>query len=312
LIEVLAAVFLTSLVLGLAIGSYVYLSDATEAAQERTRDGRHALAILDRVARDLQGAYLLAKPPELDPLFHPWIFLAESDTPSEGADRLKFVTRNHRPRNPVGHGSDLAVVSYVVEPGERDRFVLTRSVSPGLPEELDREFHAGDDERAMIVADRIAWFGVRFLNDEQQWVDEWDSSLIEQSSTLPLAAEIEVALAPPIEHEEDLEQLDLPDPEQLERFARRVLLPLRPVDLEFMMTLAAGAAGAEAEEEDEEEGEEGEEDCVTAQECLDDYIEQVGPLPEPVDLGEHRSTCVEDLPAEIQLMLQLSGVECGP
>jgi len=306
LIEVVAAVFLTAVVLGMALSIYVFLSDATQAAQARTRDGRHALAILDRVARDLQGAYLLVKPPELDPLFHPWIFLAENHTESEGADRLKFVTRNHRPRNPMGHGSDLAVVTYVLERGEHDRFVLTRSLSPGLPEELDREFHTGDDERAMVVADRIASFAVRFLDDEQQWLNEWDSSLIEESGELPLAAEIEVSLAPMAEHDDDFEELDFLDPEQLEHFTRRVLLPLRPMDLELMMTGASGAVEPEEEEEEEDA-----EDCLTAQECLDEFIEQSGPLREPVELGEHRTTCVEELPAEYRLMLQLSGVECG-
>jgi type II secretory pathway component PulJ len=307
LIEVLAAVFLTSVVLGLAVSMYVYLSDATQAAQARTRDGRHALAIVDRVARDLQGAYLLAKPPELDPLFHPWIFLAENHTESEGADRLKFVTRNHRPRNPLGHGSDLAVVSYVLEHGEHDRFVLTRSLSPGLPEELDREFHAGDDERAMVVADRIASFAVRLLDDEQQWVDAWDSSLIEESSNLPLAAEIEVSLAPMVEDENDFEELDSLDPEQLEHFTRRVLLPLRPIDLELMMAVASGASepGTEEEEEEEDDG-----DCVTVQQCVDQHIEQAGELPEGVDLTEHLETCVDELPEDYQMMLQLSGISC--
>jgi type II secretory pathway component PulJ len=267
LIEVLAAVFLTAVVLGLAVGMYVYLSDATAAAQARTRDGRHALAILDRVARDLQGAYLLSKPPEQDPLFHPWLFLAENHTESEGADRVKFVTRNHRPRNPMGHGSDLAVVSYVLERGEHDRYVLTRSLSPGLPEELDREFHTGDDERAMVVADRIASFAMRFLDDEQQWLSEWDSSLIEESSELPLAAEIEVSLAPMIEGEEDFAEIDPLDPEQLEHFKRRVLLPLRPVDLELMMAVASGAAEPE-EEDEEEEDDEGSGNAGSADETL--------------------------------------------
>jgi type II secretory pathway component PulJ len=272
LIEVVAAVFLTAVVLGLALSIYVYLSDATLAAQARTRDGRHALAILDRVARDLQGAYLLAKPPELDPLFHPWIFLAENHTESEGADRVKFVTRNHRPRNPLGHGSDLAVVSYVLEHGDHDRFVLTRSLSPGLPEELDREFHTADDERAMVVADRIASFAMRFLDDEQQWQNEWDSSLIEESSDLPLAAEIEVSLAPIVDDEEDFEELDPLDPEQLEHFTRRVLLPVRPIDLELMMAAASGATEPEDEDDEDEDDDEGSggEDSAgeTLRECL--------------------------------------------
>ena len=71
LIEVLAAVFLTSIVIAVALSFFVSLSRSTEAATNRTRDGRRALAVIDRVARDLEGAYLLVKPAGIDPLEHP-------------------------------------------------------------------------------------------------------------------------------------------------------------------------------------------------------------------------------------------------
>ena len=96
LIEVLAAVLLTSIVIGVAVALYINLSNATNTAAERTREIRHAVAILDRIARDLEGAYLLEKAPEVDPLEHPWVFVAEGRHSAEGADLLKFVTRNHR------------------------------------------------------------------------------------------------------------------------------------------------------------------------------------------------------------------------
>ena len=226
LIELMAAVFLTTVVLSLAWAIFLNLSSGLETARERVRESRHALAILDRVARDLGGTYLLAKPPELDPLFHPWVFLAESHTESPGSDRVKFITRSHRPRNPLGHGSDLAVVTYVLEHADGGRYVLTRSLSPGLPEELDREFPTGDDHHTMVVAEGVASFGVRFLNDQQEWVDEWDSSLITESGELPLVAEIDLALAPPGDEEDDFGDLGSFDGDDLERFTRRVLLPI--------------------------------------------------------------------------------------
>ena len=78
LIEMLASIFLTSIVISVAVGFYINLSRATEAATLRLRESRHAATILDRVARDLQSALLLVKPADMDPLEHPWIFLAEA------------------------------------------------------------------------------------------------------------------------------------------------------------------------------------------------------------------------------------------
>lgn len=297
LIELMAAVFLTTVVLSLAWAIFLNLSSGLETARERVRESRHALAILDRVARDLAGSYLLAKPPEVDPLFHPWVFLAESHTESPGSDRVKFITRSHRPRNPLGHGSDLAVVTYVLEQADGGRYVLTRSLSPGLPEGLDREFPTGDDQRSMLVAERVASFGVRFLNDAQEWVDEWDSSLITESGELPLVAEIDLALAPPGDEEDDFGDLGSFDGNDLEHFTRRVLLPMRPVSLELQMLAAtatvSGAGDAEEERDGEEEndddddpfGGEGDkhasgitvEDCLRNLGLLDTFLAGLGP-----------------------------------
>ena len=83
LIEVLAAVFLTAVVMTIAITFFTDLSDATDAATRKARRGRQALAVVDRVARDLEAAYLRTKPEEVDPLFHPWFFVGTNRTGRE-------------------------------------------------------------------------------------------------------------------------------------------------------------------------------------------------------------------------------------
>ena len=167
LIEVVAAIFLTSIVLTVAIGFFVSLSHSTEAATNRTREGRYAVAALDRLARDLEGAYLLVAPEGEDPFFHEWQFLAESHIDPDGADRVKFVTRNHRPRNSRDHGSDIAVVTYLLRAADEEPgYELVRAVEPGLPQDFDRDFRPADDELFMVVAERIDRFSMRFLNQE--------------------------------------------------------------------------------------------------------------------------------------------------
>jgi hypothetical protein len=44
------------------------------------------------VAQDLSNTVFLRKPEAVDPIAHPWIFLAESRGSELGADRVKFVT----------------------------------------------------------------------------------------------------------------------------------------------------------------------------------------------------------------------------
>ncbi len=243
LIEMLAVLFLTALVLWVAIDFFLDLSDASRAAVLRTRDGRQAAAILDRVARDLEGATLVVKPPELDPLDHPWLFLAEAQSGATGADRLKFVTRANRPRASQLHASDLAMVSYALVQNEDDEtYRLMRSLRSALPEGLDRNIPSDERDGAVLFAEGLASFSVRLLDEEGGWVESWDSSTLTRASDLPVAAEITLALAgvdgaQPVPH------------------SRRVRIPIRPLDLAQLLN-NPDQPGGEAAKDGEEDGNE--------------------------------------------------------
>ena len=252
LIEVLAATVLTSIVIGVAVSLYINLSNAASAATARTREARNATVILDRVARDLEGAFLLDKPDDVDPLEHPWFFVAESRGLTDGADRMKFVTRNHRSLSTDGHTSEVGVVSYALysEEDSPDEFALVRANSSRLPEGFDRTIPIVEDEGAILVADGIEAFGVRFLNANGMWVDERDSSQIEESSALPEAAEIRIVLA---------SESASAAPDSLpETFSRRVILPIRPVSIDLAVEQASAIAAAATGEEGEGDEELGE------------------------------------------------------
>ena len=239
LIEVLAVVLLTGIVIGIALDFYLDLSRASNRAAEQTRGTRRAAAVLDRIARDFSGAVFLHKPDAVDPLAHPWIFLAESSSAEFGAERVKFVTRNHDPRRTAVPESDLAVVSYALRRGEGGGLELWRSESPRLPESLDREFPAAGSDGEALLADGIAAFGLTFLDAQTQPKSSWDSSTLVDASELPTGVEIRLAMADPT-HERPLEELTI--------HRRRVLFAVRPLDLEAM--LSAKDAGAEGEKDD--------------------------------------------------------------
>jgi type II secretory pathway component PulJ len=251
LLEVLAVILLTAIVLGVALSYYVDLSRASTRAADGTRILRRATAVLDRVAHDYQRVVLVTKPAETDPNEHPWIFLGESRRDGSLSDRLKFVTRGHQPRTTATRESDLEVVAYSVREAEDgDSIEILRWSSPELPERLDREVPDDEEDGAVLLADGLAGFGVKFLDEASDSLPTWDSSQIAQSGQLPVAVEIQVALADP----------DDPEAEP-ETFSRRVLLPLRPLDLEELLDPNSAVGGGSGEDEEGEEGEEGDEDA---------------------------------------------------
>ncbi len=255
LFEMLGVVLVTALLLGAAISFYLNLTRQAARASESTREVRRATALLDRIASDLEHTMLVKKPPEEDALASPWLFLAESrfSQPSgeRGADQLKFI-RREIPRSSDGPASDLAMVAYTLDQAEDGaNFELRRWSMSELPESLDREFPRTDDPAAFLLADDLSYFALRFLDDGGNWVDRWDSTQLVESSELPLAVEIEVALAPPAapgaEPELDVEPM---------HYARRVELPLRPLDLEALLNPdeEKEVAQEEGDEEDEDGG----------------------------------------------------------
>jgi len=255
----LVAALVTSLLI-FVVQLSLEVTTKTVAASRHTRTGRQATALLDHISRDLEGATLIVRPPGTDPLSHPWLFLAESRGISEGADRIKFATRSHVPSASAAHESDLAQVAYFLSPGDRDGYELHRWTSSQLPESLDRRFPAPDDDGVTRFADRIESFGVRLMDQDGEWTDEWDSSTLLRSNDLPIAAEIWVSFLPDAES-------DAEGAAELVQFQRKVLLPLRPFDLASLLA-EAGAEGEDEDEDDEEEEDDEADGCFTVAQCI--------------------------------------------
>jgi prepilin-type N-terminal cleavage/methylation domain-containing protein len=278
LIEVLAVLFLTALVIGVALDFFMDLSRESAHATDSTRDLRRATSLVDRIARDVERTVLEKKPEDMDPLANPWVFLAEPKFSSTGADRVKFVRRTDPTFHQVAAASDLSVVAYSLEPhGDgSEGYELHRWSSPQLPDRLDRDFPPADDPASLVLADGIASFGMRFLGEGGEWTDRWDSSQITESSELPVAVEIEVALMP-TEAPSDLTVAAEPM-----LYQKRVLLPMKPLDIETLTDPEAAA------------GEGGEDDELTVADCVDfskletDNGSAPGAIPNlsPEDLGK--------------------------
>jgi len=270
MIEMLAVMLLIGILVSAVASFYIQLSRESNGAADATRTARRSVAALDRIARDLEGAVLVRKPDALDPLDHPWLFYAEQAGGGEGADRLRFTIRSHRPRAGARHESDLAVVAYGLREEPDGGLALVRWISPRLPEGLDRRVPLEEEDGAQVLVDGVLDFGVRFQSEEGDWRETWDSSSLDDSSQLPRVAEIHLAL------EEEGATLDETADREPVPVVRQAILPLRPLDLEILLTPAAlrGDEDEEAEDEDEEadarsaEDDEGEQGCVTVAQCL--------------------------------------------
>jgi len=249
LIETLAAILITSLIVTFALGAYVQLAETAELATLRLRDDLHATTILDRLSEDLQSTLLVVKPPELDPLSHPWYFVAEGRESFAGSDAIRFISRRTRSYRPEAHTSDFAQVAYQVSTDEDGLQSLHRWLAPGLPENFEPTFPLVDDERSLLLGEGLSGFTLRFLDGEGEWVDSWDSTQLEQSSTLPITVEIAFDMGPPT-GDEGFDEA---------RYSRRVVIPMMPIDVSGMIAAAveqiAGQEGQGSDGDGDEDGE---------------------------------------------------------
>jgi prepilin-type N-terminal cleavage/methylation domain-containing protein len=246
LLEVLAVVLLLGVVFFVMASVFSQIAK-TAADPELTERTRRGLLLVDRVSRDLEGAVLMEKPDDIDPLAHPWLFYADSRGGSGGANRIKFDSR--AARSAAEHAGDVAVVAYWTEIGDDGGLELLRWTSPALPESLDRSFPSRNDEGAAVIARGLARFALRFTDEDGVQTESWDSSTLERSGRLPVSVEIEVALA-----DETADEGEVP-------FRKLAVLAIRPIDL-------AAALSPDGESDDEDDEDEEDDDCVTVGQCV--------------------------------------------
>ncbi len=257
MIELLAAMGLTLLVVTVAVTYYRQFSRSSAHATEQLREERRAASLLDRVARDLEGTILMVKPDDVDPLAFPWVFFAESRQ-GAGADRLLFVSRRWTQRASDVPESDLDRIAYSLVQDADGTLTLLRWSEPGLPQSLERDIPPPDAPGNLVLARGLAGFGVRFLDDGGQWKSEWDSSQIVDASKLPLAAEIQVALAPSPDA--------APGTPPSGPYVRHVWLPLRPLDMAFLTGQKPEPGPGTSQPDDQSGDQPGQ--CVTVAQCL--------------------------------------------
>ena len=250
LIEVVGAFFLMIVVLTLVTGIFVENGRQRIAATELMRERLSAAAGVEMLASDLEAAVFLRPEDGTDPDLHPWRVLA-LDRGEVGATALRFVTQDAASGEHAENASSWVEVAWFLDVDADGRTVLWRWRSPRPPDEPPRGFpDAGDPASARVVVG-VSRFGVRFLDYEGEWVDEWDSSYQAPDQATPLAAEVNLELFRLPRRGEALDD-ELEVPGLLH--SRRVAMVMPPIDAAALVALSNDGSGALA--------------CFTINDCL--------------------------------------------
>ncbi|MDP6980602.1 MAG: prepilin-type N-terminal cleavage/methylation domain-containing protein [Myxococcota bacterium] len=305
LIEVLAAVLLTSIVISVAVAFQINLGSSMKGSRERLRTERHAVALLDRISRDLAGAYFIVPKEGGDQRKHPWVFVTAHDFADEDApaDALKFMTRNYVPQGLDDHASDLAVVAYFLNPmRDLPAYELLRWRSTHMPSEYDPRFPSVNDPETAVMGEGLASFGVRLIDAQGADATQWSSVVAGARKGLPRAVRLEISMVDPLVLEEAArredgqdfdDEFDLEQPDEERKiFSKLVVLPLRPLDWSFLeaeVDAAAGGAGDADGDMDgdgvpDSEGDDIDGDGIPNED--DDELDPDGDFEEADDLGD--------------------------
>jgi general secretion pathway protein J len=192
LLEILVSLGIMAMISLLIYGAFDSLSRGRRGEQlraDRARQGRDAV---ERIARELQSAFLSMHTPIMPGLITRTTgFLAQN---SSQYDRVDFTSFAHRRITKESKESDQAEVGFfVVKDPEVDgkMDLVRREQAP-----IDFDFKRGGVVN--VLAEDVERFDLRYLDPlSGQWVDSWDSTIMTgQLNRLPLEVRIDLELKP--------------------------------------------------------------------------------------------------------------------
>lgn len=192
LLEVLVAVSVLVMISLLIYGAFESMTRGKKAEALRTDRSRQGREAVERIARELQGAYLSAHQPQSTSLqTRLTVFVGQNIS---SADRLDFASFAHRRVEKEAKESDQAEIGYFVvkDPDAADkRDLVRREQTP-----IDMTPQRGGVVN--VVAEDIEAFDLKYLDPlTGTWSDSWDSTQVGgQLSRVPLEVKITLTLKP--------------------------------------------------------------------------------------------------------------------
>ncbi len=194
LIEVMIAIVITSVVLGMVYSSFQAVMDTRERVSESTNSNMTARLVLSRLAREIESAYIVQRPENAPPESR-YTFFDGSESAVEGhlAAKLSFTTFAHTKRALDADESDQSVIAYECEmlptdDGEGQQLALIRREWRRVAPPGETQFY---DPVPVSLAEGIEGFKLRFLEPEGgDWTELWNSEDTRTLDALPGAVEI--------------------------------------------------------------------------------------------------------------------------
>ncbi|MBL8609569.1 MAG: prepilin-type N-terminal cleavage/methylation domain-containing protein [Myxococcales bacterium] len=189
LLEILVSVAVLALISMLLYGAFDSMSRGKKAEQmraDRSRQGRDAV---QRMARELQGAFLSGHQPQSTSLVtRSTAFVGQNSR----FDRLDFTAFAHRRVEKEAKESDQCELGYFVvkDPDVQDKFDLVRREQ--TPIDLD-PLKGGV---VNVVAEDVESFDIKYLDPlTGTWSESWDSTQVSgQLNRVPLEVRITLTL----------------------------------------------------------------------------------------------------------------------
>ena len=192
LLEVLVSVTVMVMISLLIYGAFESMSRGKKAEVLRTDRSRQGREAVERIARELQGAFLSTHQPQSTSLqTRLTVFVGQNQG---SLDRLDFASFAHRRVDKEAHESDQAEVGYFVvkDPDVQDKKDLVRR------EQTPVDTYPQRGGVVNVVAEDIEAFDLRYLDPlTGTWSDSWDSTQVSgQLSRMPLEVKITLTLKP--------------------------------------------------------------------------------------------------------------------
>ncbi len=198
LLELLVAVFISALVLGLIATSFFQIINAKEKVEDQLELIHEARVIFSRVGKDLSSVYPRGKVAN-SAASYPYIFFLATNEEQTDNSRLEFSSFT---RNPIefNRESDQSEITYFLARIEDDDnydednqvYALIRRENPWI----------GNDEGGTQypISERVKSFKLTFLNKkksndpliEEEDIKEWNA--VQLGGALPRAVGVEVVL----------------------------------------------------------------------------------------------------------------------
>ncbi len=192
LIEVLAAIFIFALVVGLTFGSFEGVFSAADHVNAGSQLYEMGNSGLERIVSDLKAIHVMTYPryskPDIDD--EPDIYQIKGETVSAGGEsfaRLRLASLAHLAFQPNGQDG-IAQLVYYVQETEDDQYVLRRSDKLYPYPEFE------EDPMDPVVFEQIRAFDLVYYDDEGQEYEEWDSESDDFEYSTPKSIGIKLKL----------------------------------------------------------------------------------------------------------------------